>query len=387
MTSIRRILLACGVAGFSGGTYCQEASQQPFELVRSLRTLQDLQAYGNATAHVTQKAIMAQTAERLDQFEDAVWKEPKNVRAVVEFVLSGGSPRTLRSILARGATGGVDAKLVKGTLAYADGRSAEAADMLSGLDARLLDPSVAGQIALVQAELIARKDTGRAAALLDQARLLSPGTLIEEAALRRLAAIFAAASNFRKFETVSAVYLRRYPRSIYAGGFRQQFATQVAVYETARDPDRLAKLKGMLASLDAKDRRDVFLAMAHEAILRGRIVLSRFAAGEAALLADNDTLEATRAKLYEAAALVATDQLETGLAALKGLKRTDFSRQDAELLDAALSLAHQVAGSPPPAAGTTMRPRQDASGPEPKILEPARQAIARVDQLLNGAKK
>ena len=60
---------------------------------------------------------------------------------------------------------GMDDKLVQGVLAYGEGRNAEAADLLIRIDARSLDPSIAGHLALVQAELIAKKDAGKALAV------------------------------------------------------------------------------------------------------------------------------------------------------------------------------------------------------------------------------
>ena len=70
----------------------------------------------------------------------------------------------------------------------------------------------------------AEKEPAKALAYLDDARLLAPGTLIEEAAFRRQIALIASAGDGERYEMMVARYLRRFPNSVYAGNFRQQFA-------------------------------------------------------------------------------------------------------------------------------------------------------------------
>ena len=156
------------------------------------------------------------------------WKDPRNARAAVVFVLSGGSARVLQKLMRSGASADINEKLIKGALAYGEGRHDEAAELLAGIDARALDPGMAGHVAYVQGELAARKEPAKALVHLDEARLLSPGTIVEEAALRRQIALLAAAGSADRYEALATQYLRRFPNSVYAGGFRQQFALAIA---------------------------------------------------------------------------------------------------------------------------------------------------------------
>ena len=214
----------------------QEAARQPVDLVRSLQTLQDEIAQGSAGTHLSQRVRLAQIAEQLALAKPEVWKEPRNARAAIAFVLSGGDPRILKKLSEGGMLSALDAKLVQGVVAYGEGRSAEAAELLVPIDARSLEPGIAGHLALVQAELTAGKEPRKALAFFDEARLLSPGTLIEEAALRRQISLVAAAKDFDRFDMLAANYLRRFARSVYAASFRQQFAADVAGSAMRRAP-------------------------------------------------------------------------------------------------------------------------------------------------------
>ena len=115
---------------------------------------------------------------------------------------------------------------------------------------------------------------------LDDARLLSPGTIVEEAALRRQIALLAAAGKADRYEMLATQYLRRFPRSVYAGGFRQQFAVAIAAIRMPREPGRLARLESMLGGVAQSDRREVYLTIAKEAIAKGKMEMAKFAAAQ-----------------------------------------------------------------------------------------------------------
>lgn len=176
-------MLACGL-GWTGAVYGQEGKGEPFELVRSLQSLQDQVVRGNARAHAAQRALLVRIAEQFDVLSAEGWRDPKNARAAVVFVLSGGSARALQKLMHSGVSTDINEKLINGTLAYGEGRHDAAVELLAGVEARALDPGMAGLVAYVQGELVAKKEPAKALVYFDDARLLSPGTIIEEAALR-----------------------------------------------------------------------------------------------------------------------------------------------------------------------------------------------------------
>jgi chemotaxis protein MotC len=377
-------LLALTVALASA--HGQEAAREPADIVRSLQTLQDRIAHGSTNAHLSQRALLTQIAEQLALAKPEAWKDARNARAAVAFVLSGGDPRLLRKLSGQGGLPGMDEKLVQGALAYGEGRNAEAADLLGRINARSLDPSIAGHIALVQAELIGAKDPNKALAFLDDARLLSPGTLVEEAALRRQIAIVASAKDFDRFDMLSTNYLRRFARSVYAGSFRRQFAADIAGREDAGNGSRMAKLAAALEALDPADRRDIYLAIAREALIRGKVELTRFAADSTARLVEEASAERRRARLYEAAAHIVTDGFDKGVSALEAMDKAELDEEDAELLDAAKSVAAEVQRQPLP-TDASAQVRGEDTATTVKVAETARQTMARADRLIEAASK
>ena len=92
------LLIACALAApMSTGARGQDA-QQPFELIRSLRLLQDRAAQGDSAAYSQQRRLSTLVAEQMMAADPSVWDDPTNVRAVVMYVLSGGEPRVLKGL-------------------------------------------------------------------------------------------------------------------------------------------------------------------------------------------------------------------------------------------------------------------------------------------------
>ena len=377
-------MLACGlVMPLSSAARCQEVPQ-PFELVRALRTLQDRATQGDGAAHAQQRRFSGQVAEQLLAAEPSAWTDPKNVRAVVVYALSGGEPRVLKALFGRRLLPGVDEKLLNGALAYSEGRDGDAAELLADVDIRTLEPNLGAQVALVQSTLLAAKDPKRTLALLDDARLLSPGTLIEEAALRRQASVVAAAGDMAAYNALASHYMRRFPNSVYAKGFREQFAAEVAGDRYGHAPEQLARLEVMLEGLDAASRRHAYLAIAHQSVIGGRVELARLAARRAVALTVEGSAEHTRSRIYEAAILIVTEDHDTGLAVLASVDRSKLEERDAELLDAAMAVAAEVRRQVPDADAS---PSASGDVPVPRAVELAQKVIARVDVLLNEATK
>jgi chemotaxis protein MotC len=351
---------------------------EPVEALRSLRVLQDRITQGNAQARAASSVLLREIADAFRRTDATAWSKPKNVRAAVAFVLSGGDPGILQTILDLGLAG-ENHQVLRGALAYARGRGGEAHEFLGEVSALVLDPLLAGHVALVQAELVANSDPRRAIARLDEARLLAPGTLVEEAALRRQVSLVEAAGHPEMFEALSGQYLRRFPKSFYAAGFKQQFAAELVGRKAAASDT--AKLDAALSALERTEQGELYLLIATEAIARGRMELVRHAANKALHLAPDGSAQYMRALTYEAAALIVTGAFETGFATLKGVEGTKLEGEDAELLEAALSVAEHIrllpaaaAEAGPPPAGVSASSKMVA----------ARAVVARVDEMLTG---
>ena len=149
----------------------EERQPQPYEMARSLQMLQEDIAHGNRAMLAAQQTLLTAMTARFLAVDAEAWKEPKNVAAVIVHALSGGDPQALRTLLEKNSSARPSCRWRKGTLAYAEGRIPEAAELLATIDARTLLPSVGGYVALTQASLAMEKDPKKSQKMLDTARL------------------------------------------------------------------------------------------------------------------------------------------------------------------------------------------------------------------------
>jgi len=373
------------------------ATKKPYELVRELQAFQDQAALKRTGERAEQRDRIAKVAEELRKFDASVWVEERNLRAAVIYVLSGGDPRALRSLVDSKEDLGDNDKLVKGALAYSERRDAEAAELLSGVDVESLDRSVGGHVALVRASLAAESDQRKAFALLDRARVIAPGTLVEEAALRRQAILAAKINELDTFERLSSQYFRRFNTSLFAGSFEQQFAQEVVSKAYTAQEKRMAKLEEIIRSVEPEVRINTCLALAEQGILRANVEIVRFAARLAGIDAQSSPLDATRMRLFEAAALLVTEAYEDGSRALWTIDRAKLGVREEALLNAAFAVSREIAR--PPSMATVSRQKPGAADAttadtdggaadkgseiaQSRVVSDAQQALERVDELL-----
>ena len=371
-------MLACAYAP----AWCKEELQQPYELMRSLRTLQDRIAVGDSAAFLAYPRTIAAYAALFEEAPEDAWKDPRNVRAAVAFVLSGGDPHVLAK-LAKLDTG-TEKTLVRAALAYGNNRNTQAAELLADANPRTLDPSIAAHIALVRAELLTKKDPDRALALLADARLLAPGTMIEESALRREATLAADRGDAARFESVMSQYLRRFASSVHMATFRRQFATSIATRGMGDDLQRRSRMEAVIGALPPSQREDVYLSVAWEGIMAGRVDLVRWATASATGLSADDSPQQLRARLFAGAVLLVTDEFERGVSQLRALPPDQLDAEEEGLLAAALSVADEVRrASPLPQSADNAPPGASA----PAVAAVAKATIAKVDNLLSGVRQ
>jgi len=353
-----------------------ETDKQPYVLLRALRAVQDEVASGSLTAHEQQRKLLRDYGEQFRALPVGVWDDVRNVRAAIFFVLCGGNPAVLKIIIGRSSTPYVERRMLKGALAYGEGRLVDALSMIHKMEARKLDPALGGIVALIQGTLVAKKDVAKAISYFDEARLLAPGTLIEESALRQQILLLAREGELERFDTLSSQYSRRFPNSLFARNFRRQFFAGVARQSYKRSSEWVTRTETELSKVPGPERIALYLSIAEEAIKVGNVGIARFAAGKARELAHVGSMSLHRAQLFEGAALVTTDEFEQGLAMLQSVDRTKLKAPDQEIYDAAMAVARSV-GKWPDAV-------QELDEKPPEAVERARSLLSSVDSLLGG---
>ena len=238
------------------------SGSQPFELVRTLQSLQDRMAQGDIPAVNAQHALRSEIDRVFAAAAPAVWQDRRNAAAAVTYVLSGGPPEVLARLAALDPKPAIDEKLIKGVLAYAGGHPDEAAPLLADVDPTSLPASMAGQVAIAQSALVVRTDPAKAMKLLAVARLLAPGTLVEEAAIRRQLLVADQQKDEETVQSLARQYLDRFRHSVYAGNFRARFATALSHMTAIDREDQFPRLDDMLAMVEPDARCELYLTVA-----------------------------------------------------------------------------------------------------------------------------
>lgn len=345
------------------------AVPEPYRLVRTLQALQERIAQGDVRAHQGQRALIGAIAQGFAAADPAVWAEPRNARAAISFVLGGGPPQSLAAILASGVPFGAERTLATGALAFLQGREEEAAAALAPHDPRAVGGMLGAQLALARSALAVRESPEAAMRWLALARLLAPGTLVEEAALRREVFVAGQSGALERLEFLAIQYQRRFRHSVYAGNFRQRFATLLTALDFDGDLERFARLEAMLDRFDAESGRDLYLFFARHSLVSGRAVVARRAATLAHALSAGGSDEEERATFYAAASQVAGPRFALAADALVDIDPARLPPADVLLLEAVLDVAAQI-GEPIvlPAPVAAPAPAPD---PEPVVEESA----------------
>lgn len=320
-----------------------------------LQALQARIAAGDKAALASQAELIRSVGAAIVAAKPETWQSKRETDSVVIYLMSGGDPRDVARLIDSGAVPSAEIPVIRGALAYVLGNEAEAEKRLSVLDPRTLPLRLAGPIAFAQSVLATSHDPKKAIALLDIARLLAPGTLVEEAALRREAVLVADQHEVDRVALLARQYAARFGASVYAESFLQSFAGALAQSGAIDSSENFAKFRGFFAALAPEPRRGFLLGLARAATLGGRFDVAATAARAALEIASPDSPEEARGRLYEAMARILTPEYDAGLAELQSVAQAKLDRRDQELLLAGRTVATYLrqppveTGAPTPA--------------------------------------
>jgi chemotaxis protein MotC len=360
----------------TSSAFAQDALQ-PYQLVRSLQLVQDRIAGGDHAALPMQAKLLEMIDARMRDANAEDFKEPKNFRALLVYGMSGGNPVTVAAAASRAITDPQSAAIAKGVVAYLSGRPAEAIDMLKPIDPMSVPTDLGAFLALVKGSLLATDDPAAALTLLDEARLLSPGTLVEEAALRRSVGIAAAQGDAARFALASTQYVASYLYSPYASQFADAFVSGVITLHMAISQDKIADITSMM---DPEREKVIYLRIARHAAIDGMTELSAFASAKAELGRNgNGNQDDPRTQLYSSLSTMTSASVDEVRAKLGKIDRGKLSQSDRELLDAARAVAGEVVAPVKAAAKTDAAPATVAKDDEAKSVAEASADPANAD--------
>lgn len=390
---MRVVLVA--VLGWAGLTVLPahaEPVTPPYEMVRTLQSLQAQVAQGNSQALAAQRALLLRMEKDFMDAPAVVWQDPRNARAAVVHLLSGGHPAVVRELMKFDPLPMVDVDLMNGALAYVEGREQQAAELLSGFDPRELPPSLGGHVALALAAVTVRDKPETALTYLGLARLLLPGSLVEEAALRREVFVAGTLDDIERFQSLSITYLRRFRNSIYAPDFRRRFMMAIDTLGFAQSPEKFALIESLFNEFDEDTQRMLYLRMARTALLHGQLEIVGKVVDRAIPLAMGGTHEEALLKIYKAAASMDAKNIKVVRDTLWSVDKSLLEPDELDLLDAVYTVMNSVRHWPEPPANVIGEFSSYTPGNKPAdpkwitpVMSQANQLLLETDKLLDQA--
>lgn len=366
----------CGGMAMCG----QALALEPYQTVRSMQLIQDRIADGDHAAMPLQSRVLALADQSLREADPELFDDDRNFEALLVYGMSGGNPATFDMVLARLKLKDDRLLIGKGVSQYLRGDLAGATSAFSKFDPLTTPVGSRPLLLLIKGSILIRETPKEALRFFDLARIEAPGTLIEEAALRRSIPATVGTQDADAFLSICSQYARRFLRSPYATQFADELVRGIIEFYGSVD---LKRVEAVIDEMTPSHRKVVYLRLARTSAIDGLRDLSDFAAAKAATYGgapgqENDA----RAQLYANLTLVTSEDAASVLKTLKGINRDQLNAADKQLLDAAISVAATVI-KPMPAAEAPKPAKAEAKTAEPAIAKatdaatPATKANAR----------
>ncbi|KQV68467.1 chemotaxis protein [Rhizobium sp. Root1220] len=344
------LLLLAGLAATPAVAAGAEGQEDiaPYKMLRSLQFVQDSVVLGDHSAAEMQRFMLETIDQRLRSIDPSVFDDDRNVDAALIYAMSGGNPQTLEYLISRDVNGHFDNRVSDILRKYMAGKGLLVAQSLVETANEYRDKKIGPYLALVGGNVTLAKSPMEALKLYDQARLHAPGTIVEEAALRRSVAICVDAGMVDKGLEYSRRYIRRFLHSPYASQFADLFVRLLVNHDHEVKADDVV---GILSFMDEARQREVYLRIARAAAIAGKGDLARMAAARAqALAGDSDNAFGALADFYGGMASIPTDKIDTAAKNIGTISDKELSPRDQALRAAAKVVAEQILRAPDPAS-------------------------------------
>lgn len=359
------------------------------DLVLNLVRLQDAAARGDVAAGALQKRMLSDVSGELMKVDPLRLPDAPSLRAAITYVLSGGRPSDVEGLLRATPESEPLRWLLKGAVQFAKGEKAEALKTLTPFKPESLPASIGGRVALAMAALLPDSETAEKARLLEVAARQMPGTLVEEAALRRLAVLAAAQDDPLQFQKTAERYVWRYSASLYASGFMKDYVAQVVTFESKHKPISRLAFEVLMNRLPTTQRCQAYLGVARQATSLGLADLALYASTRARRLAVQGSAEWSEATLYDAAILMTGPDYDIARDLLRQVNGSQLDAQGKAMLASVEALAASMRADFDPAlvlgaalkntAGLRVLPAEQQA-----LSDKVSRAVAAADTMLQG---
>ncbi|HXV30951.1 MAG TPA: chemotaxis protein MotC [Sinorhizobium sp.] len=360
VTSVMAASLAPGLA-----RAIEMEELEPYKMIRSLQYVQDSVVLGDHSAIEMQRFILGEIDKRLRTADQAAFRDPRNVDAALVYVMSGGNPETLDYLTDRDVAGNFDARVADALRQYLRGKGPLIVENLSKAAPEYRNSRIGPYLFLILGNATSQQDPVAAMKYYDWARLTAPGSIIEEAALRRSVSVAAQAGDPEKGFRYALNYARRYLTSPYASQFADVFVELAVAHFDKAFEQRVSEI---LAFMDRPRQREVYLRVARRAAIAGEQSLARLASKRAEdLAAEGGGRSRLLASFYDGLAAVPSEDVFAAAETIAAIPEERLSARDRALRQAAKAIADAVVRLPQDessaqASLTTTEPQADREG-------------------------
>ncbi len=338
---VRSAFLAAALAAGTVETRAQDQSLDAYKILRSLQFVQDSLVLGDHSASDLQRYLLDSLDKRLRSADNGTLADTRNADAVFVYVMSGGNPSTLNFLASRDTQGYLDARIVNVLQKYLDGRGGQVASSIASLSQEYQGSAIGPYLNLVAGNVNYPTDPTAALIFYDRTRIDAPGTILEEAALRRSIVASTTIKDVDRAFGYSVRYARRFLHSPYASQFADLFVDLAVTNEAGLGRERISEVADLM---DFDRAQELYLRISRLATLKGKYELAGYTAEEARKL--NDVLSGKGHTilpgLYEHIAKVPSSKVSEVVDQLSSMPRDGLSDRDRALLDAAQRVGEEI---------------------------------------------
>jgi chemotaxis protein MotC len=341
----------CGLGGEPIKAFSQSQDNlMPYAMLRSLQFVQDSVAMGDHSATEMQRFLLQTIDERLKSAPPAIFKDPRNVDAALIYAMSGGNPATLELLVARDVDGNFDSRVADILRKYLSGKGTLVAQSIAAMVPEYRGTRIGAYLALIGGNVTIPRDPLAALGFYDIARLEAPGTIVEEAALRRSLAIAVEDGDAGRGVDYAQRYARRFLHSPYASQFADLLVSLVVKRADSIGEEAIQET---FAMMDTERQKEAYLRLSRLAAISGKDSLARMAAlkvkGLSPAMPDQPEVQAN---LYESLSNIGTPDVVSAIETIGQIPEAQLSDRDKALLGAARAIAEQVVRPPSAQPGT-----------------------------------
>jgi len=311
-------------------------------LLSSLMQVQDKIAQGDAGALPVQTHLMKLLDGNIGEIGNDAPLGREEIRALLIFGIIGSGSNAVADVLAGVSANSDDKKLFDAVIDYRKRRRRQAIDRFKLIDEKKLDPRLAPFIAFARGNLLAKRNPKRAMRQYDRVRLLAPGTLLEEATIRRLLTLSVAAKDSNRFMSLAKQYARRFLTSPYRQQYLSVLRRGLMSLHRTIPHHQIEELAGLMPRQFAVA---LYLHMARSAVIAGHFKLARFGVKkitELAAASDEVRIKTAQLDLLREITRLVEDEPEEVLQKLRLVDETKLDPTDRRLLQAAIDIVSSV---------------------------------------------